>query len=174
MFWGMSDDLLQNLLAANRDYADGGHDAMAPVTPRLRLAIVTCMDARLMPPDALGLQPGDAHIIRNAGGRVTDDVLRSLAVSCAVLGVRRIVVIPHTQCGMYKSEEEIRAAIRDVSGHDGPARLHEYGDPEAAQRTVPASRRVRLGRPLRRGDRPHHRGGRRVGRAASGHACGWR
>ncbi|HWH31771.1 MAG TPA: carbonic anhydrase [Egibacteraceae bacterium] len=130
----MSDDLLQNLLAANRDYADGGHDAMAPVTPRLRLAIVTCMDARLMPPDALGLQPGDAHIIRNAGGRVTDDVLRSLAVSCAVLGVRRIVVIPHTQCGMYKSEEEIRAAIRDVSGHDGPARLHEYGDPEAALR----------------------------------------
>ena len=132
----MSDEplVLERLLDANRDYVDAGHDPMAPVVPRLKLAIVTCMDARLMPPEALGLQAGDAHILRNAGARVTDDVLRSLAVSCAVLGVRNILVIPHTECGMYKPEPELRAAIREVSGHDGPAELHQYGDPGATLR----------------------------------------
>ena len=130
----MDDDLLQRVTEANDRYVEAGHDAMAPVTPRLRLAIVTCMDARLMPPEALGLEAGDAHILRNAGARVTDDVLRSLAVSCAVLGVRKVLVVPHTECGMYKPESELRAAIRNVSGEDGPPALHEYGDPEATLR----------------------------------------
>jgi carbonic anhydrase len=128
------DNMLDRLLAANRDYAAEAHDALAPVVPRLRLAIVTCMDARLVPPEALGLRPGDAHILRNAGARVTDDVLRSLAVSCAVLGVRHILVVPHTECGMHKPEQELRTAIRDVSGQDGPEKLYQYGDPEATLR----------------------------------------
>ena len=121
--------VLDRILTANRDYVERGHDPMVPVVPRLQLAIVTCMDARLAPPEALGLQNGDAHILRNAGARVTEDVLRSLAVSCAVLQVRNILVIPHTECGMYKPESQLRAAIREVSGHDGPPALHEYGDP---------------------------------------------
>lgn len=127
-------ELLGRLLAANEGYVSAGHDAKAPVAPRLRLAIVTCMDARLMPPEALGLTPGDAHILRNAGARVTEDVLRSLAVSCAVLGVRHVLVIPHTECGMYKTEDELRDAIRGVSGDAGPAALYQYGDPEATLR----------------------------------------
>ena len=126
--------VLERLLDANRSYVEAGHDAIAPVAPRLKLAIVTCMDARLMPPEALGLQAGDAHILRNAGARVTEDVLRSLAVSCAVLGVRNILVIPHTECGMYKAEEELRERIREVSGHPGPPALHQYGDPQATLR----------------------------------------
>ena len=125
---------LDRLIAANRDYVERGHDPMVPVVPRLKLAIVTCMDARLAPPEALGLENGDAHILRNAGARVTDDVLRSLAVSCAVLHVRNILVIPHTECGMYKPEQELRSAIREITGHDGPPELHEYGDPATTLR----------------------------------------
>lgn len=126
--------VLDRILAANRDYIERGHDPMVPVVPRLQLAIITCMDARLAPPEALGLENGDAHILRNAGARVTDDVLRSLAVSCAVLRVRNILVIPHTECGMYKTEQELRAAISGVSGDDGPPQLHEYGDPATTLR----------------------------------------
>lgn len=126
--------VLDRILAANRDYAERGHDPMVPGVPRLHLAIVTCMDARLAPLEALGLQTGDAHILRNAGARVTDDVLRSLAVSCAVLQVRDIMVIPHTQCGMHKPEQELRATIREVSGDDGPPQLHEYADPATTLR----------------------------------------
>lgn len=127
-------ELLRRLLAANEGYVSAGPDANAPVAPRLRLAIVTCMDARLMPPEALGLTPGDAHTLRNAGARVTEDVLRSLAVSCGALGVRYVLVMPHTGCGMEKSEQELRAAIRAVSGEDGPDALYQYGVPEATLR----------------------------------------
>jgi carbonic anhydrase len=125
-------DLLGQLLAANRDYAEQGHEPESPVAPRLHLAVVTCMDARLVPPEALGLRPGDAHIIRNAGGRVTDDALRSLAVSCSALGVRNVLVLPHTGCGMHTSEQRLRAAIERVSGHDGPRELHAFTDADAA------------------------------------------
>ena len=68
--------------------------------PRLQVAVVACMDARLMVDDLLGLRPGDAHVIRNAGGIITDDVLRSLAISQRRLGTREVVVIRHTDCGM--------------------------------------------------------------------------
>ncbi len=87
------------LLAANHAYAS----ARANVTdarPSRRLAVLTCMDARIDVFAALGLHLGEAHVIRNAGGRVTDDVLRSLALSCHVLGVDTIVVMQHTKCGL--------------------------------------------------------------------------
>lgn len=90
---------IAELLAANAAYVPD-HPAPASARPARRLAIVTCMDARIDVFAALGLQLGDAHVIRNAGGRVTDDVLRSLALSSHVLGVDTVVVMQHTQCGL--------------------------------------------------------------------------
>jgi carbonic anhydrase len=96
---------IARLLAANADYAAARanvHDAR----PSQRLAVVTCMDARIDVFAALGLHLGEAHVIRNAGGRVTDDVLRSLALSSHVLGVDTVVVMQHTKCGLAKVTDE--------------------------------------------------------------------
>jgi carbonic anhydrase len=100
---------LSQLLDANRGYAA----ARANVTdarPSRQLAVLTCMDARIDVFAALGLHLGEAHVIRNAGGRVTDDVLRSLALSCHVLGVNTLVVMQHTKCGLVGvTDDELRA-----------------------------------------------------------------
>ena len=102
-------DEISQLLAANESYA-AGHMIAADARPARRLAVVTCMDARIDAFAALGLRLGDAHVIRNAGGRVTDDVLRSLAVSSHMLGVDTAVVVQHTQCGLAGvTEEELRS-----------------------------------------------------------------
>src|SRR5438552_11538310 len=90
---------VERLLAANQFYA-AARASVADPGPSQRLAVVTCMDARIDVFAALGLQLGDAHVIRNAGGRVTDDVLRSLALSTHVLGVDTVVVMQHTKCGL--------------------------------------------------------------------------
>ena len=83
----------------------------------MRLTVVTCMDSRLDLFGALGLAVGDAHLIRNAGGMVTDDVLRSLAISQRKLGTREVVVIQHTECGMHDfDDEEFRAQLQAESG----------------------------------------------------------
>src|ERR1700759_229689 len=74
--------------------------------PRRQLAVVACMDARLDLPRALGFELGDAHVLRNAGGLVTDDVLRSLAISQSALGTTRIAVVHHTECGMSGFDDE--------------------------------------------------------------------
>ncbi len=112
------------LLRANERYAgsfDGG-DLTAP--PDRRVAVVTCMDARLHPEDFLGIEPGGAHVIRNAGGRVSEDAIRSLVISQRLLGTNEVVVIHHTDCGMAAFEnEDLAAKIRedlgvDASGHD--------------------------------------------------------
>src|SRR5215212_9298893 len=99
---------IARLLDANDAYAAARasvHDAQ----PSRRLAVVTCMDARIDVFAALGLHLGEAHVIRNAGGRVTADVLRSLALSCHVLGVDTVVVMQHTQCGLAGvTDEELR------------------------------------------------------------------
>ena len=86
-------------------------DSPPPPPPARALAIVTCMDARIEPLRAFGLRIGDAHVLRNAGGRVTDDVLRSLAVSTSVLGVRWVAVVHHTDCGMAQPEEDLRRRL---------------------------------------------------------------
>src|SRR5579883_1922533 len=91
---------LAGLLEANAGYAATFRKAALPAAPRLRLAIVACMDARFDPARALGLEEGDAHVIRNAGGVATDDALRSLAVSHWLLGTREALVVGHTDCGM--------------------------------------------------------------------------
>jgi carbonic anhydrase len=88
--------------------------------PALRLAVLACMDARLVLPDALGLRIGEAHLLRNAGGLVTDDVLRSLAISQRLLGTHEVAVVQHTDCGMFGfDDDEFRAELQ-ASGHQAP------------------------------------------------------
>ena len=101
------------LFAANQRYASARQPAPASPHPSRRLAIVTCMDVRIDPLAVFGLQLGEAHVIRNAGGRVTDDVLRSLAVSAHVLGVRTVVTMQHTRCGMAGTTD---AELREATG----------------------------------------------------------
>ncbi len=99
--------LLDELLAANKAVT---RPVLLDQRPTRRLAVVTCMDARIDVFAVLGLELGDAHVIRNAGGRLTDDVLRSLALSSGVLGVDTVVVMQHTQCGLQgASDAELRA-----------------------------------------------------------------
>jgi carbonic anhydrase len=98
---------VEELLRANAAYAAGFTKGDLDAAPRRRFAIVTCMDARLVPPAALGLQEGDAHVIRNAGAIVTDDVLRSLAISHWELGTQEVVVIAHTRCGLLSLDEDV-------------------------------------------------------------------
>jgi len=91
--------------------------ALAP-QPRLRAVIFTCMDARIDPVSLFGLGPGDAHVLRNAGARATPDVLRSLALSQAILGTREVLVLGHTGCGLSgRTERELAEEIRIKSGH---------------------------------------------------------
>ena len=99
---------VQRLLEANAGYA-AARASVDDARPSRRLAIVTCMDARIDVFAVLGLHLGEAHVIRNAGGRVTDDVLRSLALSVHVLGVDTVVVMQHTRCGLAGvTDEELR------------------------------------------------------------------
>jgi carbonic anhydrase len=101
---------IDRLLAANEGYAAARVD-VAQARPGRRLAIVTCMDARIDVFAALGLHLGEAHVLRNAGGRVTEDVLRSLALSTHVLGVDSVVVMQHTRCGLAGvTDDELREA----------------------------------------------------------------
>ena len=88
------------ILAANEQYAAGFQKGDLPMPPGRQFAVVTCMDARLDPAKFLGLEEGDTHVIRNAGGLVTDDALRSLVISYHLLGTREVMVIAHTDCGM--------------------------------------------------------------------------
>jgi len=112
-------DAFADLLAANAEHASGfalGHLA-AP--PRRHVAVVTCMDARIDPLSILGLEAGDAHVLRNAGARVTDDVLRSLVKSVNQLEVTRIAVMHHTDCGAAKIvRADLRAKVAEATGND--------------------------------------------------------
>ena len=110
---------LDGMLAANRDFQHSFTDGQKPMPPARRVAIVTCMDARIHPERALGLQIGDAHMIRNAGGRVSDDALRSLVISSRLLGTTEFAVIHHTDCGMLTfSNADLRTKLRDETGAD--------------------------------------------------------
>ena len=101
---------IDRLLADNGAWAAAHPPSAADARPRRHVAVLTCMDTRIDVLAALGLQVGEAHVLRNAGGRVTDDVLRSLALSCHVLGVDTVVVMQHTRCGLAgTTDEELRA-----------------------------------------------------------------
>jgi carbonic anhydrase len=108
-----TDELLRNAEA----YADGFDKGDLPMPPGRRIAIVACMDARLDPSGLLGLQEGDAHVIRNAGGVITDDEIRSLAISQRLLGTEEIMLIHHTDCGMLTfTDDDFRRSIQDETG----------------------------------------------------------
>ena len=107
------------VLEANRDYAGSFSKGDLPTPPARRFAVVTCMDARLDPAKFLGLDEGDAHVIRNAGGVVSDDALRSLVISHWLLGTQEALVIAHTGCGMLTfTNEDIHAKLADETGAD--------------------------------------------------------
>ncbi|MGK5632595.1 beta-class carbonic anhydrase [Streptomyces sp. URMC 123] len=108
---GQADDsptVIDRLVAANRQYAADFHDPGMDARPVLKVAVVACMDARLDLHAALGLQLGDCHTIRNAGGVVTDDVIRSLTISQRALGTRSVILIHHTGCGLLTLTEDFR------------------------------------------------------------------
>ena len=108
-----------DVLAANATYADSFVDLGLPGQAGKGLAVVTCMDSRIDPLGMLGLAKGDAKIMRNAGGRVTEDVLRTLVLAVHLLGVERILVVEHTECKMASAtDEQVHAAILDASGID--------------------------------------------------------
>ncbi|MEA2287705.1 MAG: carbonic anhydrase [Solirubrobacteraceae bacterium] len=108
----VTDELLQN---AER-YASSHDKGDLPMPPARKVAVVACMDARLIPTRILGLEEGDAHVIRNAGGVVTDDTVRSLAISQRLLGTEEIILIHHTDCGMltFKDDDFKESVQNDV------------------------------------------------------------
>ena len=108
-----------DVLSSNSHYAEGFEHTDLTGRAARGLAIVTCMDSRISPLDIVGMQPGDVKILRNAGARVTDDVLRTLVLATWLLNVSRILVMPHTDCRMSNgTEAEIHAAIMAESGID--------------------------------------------------------
>ncbi|MBW3592329.1 MAG: carbonic anhydrase [Actinobacteria bacterium] len=108
---------IDDLLASAESYAENFAKGDLPLPPAKGVAIVACMDARLSPYALLGLAEGDAHVIRNAGGAVTDDVIRSLAISQRLLGTSEIMLIHHTDCGMLTfSDDEFRRGVEADTG----------------------------------------------------------
>lgn len=121
---------IDRVLEANQRYAPDYDPTLLSPRPRLQLAVLTCMDTRLSY-RALGLRPGDAHLIRNAGGIVTADALRSLLLSKYLLGTREIMIVNHTDCGLTKAtEEEIHRHIEKATGvlASTPVTFHAFRD----------------------------------------------
>jgi carbonic anhydrase len=108
-----TDELLQNA----KTYRDTFTKGDLPLPPARKVAVLACMDARLNPYGLLGLQEGDAHVIRNAGGVVTDDEIRSLAISQRLLGTEEVILIHHTDCGMLTfTDDEFKRSVQDDVG----------------------------------------------------------
>ncbi len=128
-------DVADDLLAKNRLYADTLAERHLDVHPARALAIVTCMDSRLNVFEALGLEDGDAHVLRNAGGVITDDMIRSLAISQRLLGTREVVLIHHTDCGMQRlSDDGFRAELQADTGVAPEFAIESFTDLDAAVR----------------------------------------
>ncbi len=122
-----TDDLLRS---AER-YAASFTKGQLPMPPARQIAVVACMDARINPYGLLGLSEGDAHVIRNAGGVVSDDVIRSLAISQRLLGTREIILIHHTDCGMLTfKDDDVKAQIEADTGIRPPFALEAFADAE--------------------------------------------
>jgi carbonic anhydrase len=125
---GTIDDLLQ----ANRTFAASTGAQQLDGAPSRRVAIVACMDARIDVYAALGLQPGEAHVLRNAGGVVTDDVIRSLAISQRRLGTEAVMLVHHTRCGMQSlTEDGFRQELLEATGMAPPFAIESFADAEA-------------------------------------------
>lgn len=116
----------EEALRANARYAERYAHGELPTPPARKVAVLTCMDARLMPDQFLGFGIGDAHVIRNAGALATEDAIRSLIISTHLLGTREILIIPHTDCGMLTfREDEVKKQLQQRYGADA-SELHLY------------------------------------------------
>ncbi len=125
-------ETIDELLANNREFAAALAERHLDVRPARRLAIVTCMDSRLDVFAALGLDDGEAHVLRNAGGVITDDVIRSLAISQRLLGTTEVMLIHHTDCGMEKiSDDGFRAELQEATGVTPAFAIESFTDVEA-------------------------------------------
>ncbi len=123
----ITDELLRN----NEAYAESFEKGDLPLPPARGVAVVACMDARLDVHKILGLQEGDAHVIRNAGGVITDDEIRSLAISQRLLGTREIILIHHTDCGMLTfTDEELKQQIHEEVGMKPHFSMESFSDLE--------------------------------------------
>ena len=118
-----------DFLAANQSYAESFTKGDKPLPPAKKVAVVACMDARIETGRALGIEEGDAHVIRNAGGVVTDDVIRSLAISQRLLGTTEIVLVHHTDCGMLTfNDDDVKAQIEGDTGLRPQFALEAFSD----------------------------------------------
>ena len=123
-----TDELLLNAAAYEQSFDKGD----LPLPPARKIAVLACMDARLNPYGLLGLREGDAHVIRNAGGVVTDDEIRSLAISQRLLGTEEIILIHHTDCGMLTfTDDVVKADIEKDTGIRPPFALESFSDLDA-------------------------------------------
>jgi carbonic anhydrase len=134
---------LAEVLSANDSYASDFDKGSLAMPPSRRFAVVTCMDARIDPARALGLEEGDAHVIRNAGGLVSDDAIRSLVISHHLLGTQEAFVIGHTDCGMLTfSNDDLRSTLAERQGVDAShLDFQPFGD--CADRVRASARRIR-------------------------------
>jgi len=125
-------DVIDELLANNQAFADSLPTQHLDVRPRRKLAVVTCMDSRLDVFAALGLGHGEAHVLRNAGGVITDDVIRSLAISQRKLGTREVMLIHHTDCGMQTlTDDGFRAELQEATGVAPAFAIESFADADA-------------------------------------------
>jgi carbonic anhydrase len=121
-----------DLLRRNASYAESFTKGDLPLPPARRVAVLACMDARLDVHRILGLELGDAHVIRNAGGVATDDAIRSLLISQRLLGTEEIVLIHHTDCGMLTfTDDQVKAQVESDTGIRPPFALESFSDLEA-------------------------------------------
>lgn len=127
-------DAFSDIVTANASYAATFGQGGLAAPPKRHLAVLTCMDCRIDPLAVLGLEAGDAHVLRNAGARVTDDVLRSLVKSINQLGVTRVAVMHHTDCGAAKIQlDNLRRTVIDATGNDPvDVDFHLIADPDEA------------------------------------------
>jgi carbonic anhydrase len=122
-------DTIDQLLDNNRNFAAGLAERHLDVEPQRRLAVVTCMDSRLDVFAALGLGQGEAHVLRNAGGIITDDVIRSLAISQRRLGTREVMLIHHDDCGMQKiTDDGFRMELQETTGIAPAFAIESFSD----------------------------------------------
>jgi carbonic anhydrase len=122
---------IDRMLQANEAWL-GQFPGEVPVAPARKVAVVACMDSRMPVFGMLGLSIGDAHVIRNAGGVITEDTLRSLAISQHLLGTREVVLVHHTDCGLQKStDEEFAELVERTTGHRPPWAARTFTDVEA-------------------------------------------
>lgn len=121
---------VDHLIESNKQFASGTDNSEMSALPDMQLVVVACMDARMNVPEILGLRTGDAHILRNAGGVVTDDVIRSICLSQRLLGTREIILLHHTDCGMQKvNETDFVSELRAEYGDEPNWAIEGFEDP---------------------------------------------